>query len=206
MKAKKVLLVVDVQNDFCPKGALAVPEGDSIIPAINRYIRIFQKRGLPVLFTRDWHPLKTGHFKDFGGIWPRHCIQNTRGAAFCAGLRLSRKPILLYKGMEPDKDSYSAFHAEDQAGSSLFKILRRIGAEEIYIAGLATDYCVKFSTFDAIKKGFKVKVLTDAVKGVNLKPDDSKDALRKMKQAGAGFVTIKSIIRSLPAGRQGGKE
>jgi len=193
MRLKKVLLVVDVQNDFCPKGALAVPEGDKIIPAINRYIRIFARKKLPVFATRDWHPRKTKHFKAFGGLWPEHCVQNTKGAQFHPKLRLPKEAILLYKGMDPKKDSYSTFQAKDRQGRGLRQLLRKLGVKEIYIAGLATDYCVKFSAFDALKLGFKVKILMDAIKGVNLQPQDSEEAIREIVKRGAKKITLKDV-------------
>jgi len=193
MKAKKALLVVDIQNDFCPAGALGIPEGDKIVPLINKYLKVFAKKKLPILVTRDWHPAKTGHFKDFGGIWPAHCIQNTPGAAFHPALKLPAGVILLYKGMDPLEDSYSAFHAEDTSGRSLLKILRMLGIREIYIAGLATDYCIKYSTLDALKNGFKVKILSDAVKGVDLKPKDSQKALKEIIKKGAKKIELKDL-------------
>jgi nicotinamidase/pyrazinamidase len=193
MKLKKALLIVDVQNDFCPSGALGVPEGDKIVPVINKYINIFRKKKLPIFLTRDWHPVKTKHFKDFGGIWPVHCIQNTRGAAFHPKLKIPPNAILLYKGMDPGKDCYSSFHAEDERGIDLAKLLKMLGIKELYIAGLATDYCVRFSTRDALKHGFKVKILIDAIKGVNLKPDDSEKAIKAMVKKGAKKITLKNM-------------
>jgi len=193
MKSKKALLIVDVQNDFCPGGALGVPEGDKIIPVINKYIKIFTKEKLPIFLTRDWHPIKTKHFKDFGGIWPVHCIQNTKGAAFHPKLKLPKDAILLYKGMDPHKDAYSSFQAEDVRGMAFPKLLKIFGVKEIYIAGLATDYCVRFSAHDAIKQGFKVKILTDAIKGVDLKPNDSRNAIKEMLKKGAKKITLKNL-------------
>lgn len=193
MKVRKALLIVDVQNDFCPGGALAVPEGDKIAPTINKYIKIFAKNKLPIFASRDWHPVKSKHFKDFGGVWPAHCIQDTKGAAFHPKLRLPKEAILLYKGMDPNKDSYSCFQAEDQRGMGFLSILKLFGIKELYIAGLATDYCVKFSTHEALKQGFKVKLLTDAIKGVNLKPGDSEKAIKGMVKNGAKKITLKDI-------------
>jgi nicotinamidase/pyrazinamidase len=190
MKSKKALLIVDVQNDFCPGGALGVPEGDKIIPAINKYIKIFAKKKLPIFTTRDWHPAKTKHFKDFGGVWPAHCVHNTTGAAFHPKLKLPKAVILLYKGMDPAKDSYSVFQAEDTSGTSFLNLLKILRINELYIGGLATDYCVKFSAFDALKNGFKVKLLMDAIKGVNLKPDDSEKAIKEMVRKGAKKITL----------------
>lgn len=197
MKLKKALLIVDVQNDFSPKGALAVPKGDKIIPAINKYIKIFAKRKLPIFATRDWHPRKTRHFKKFGGVWPVHCIQNTKGSEFHPKLRLPKEAILLYKGMDPKKDSYSAFHAQDRNGMGFSGWLKILGIGELYIAGLATDYCVKFSTHDAIRQGLKVMLLMDAIKGVNLKPRDSEEAIKEMVEAGAKKITLENAEEKL---------
>lgn len=191
MRLKKALLVVDVQNDFCPGGALAVPEGDKVVPNINKYIKIFSKKKLFIFASRDWHPLKTKHFKDFGGMWPVHCIQNTRGAAFHPELKLPKEAILLYKGMDQEKDSYSAFQSEDVNGASFLNLLNILGVKELYICGLATDYCVKSSTIDALRKGFKVKLLLDAIKGINLKTRDSKAAIKEMVSLGAKKLTLK---------------
>lgn len=193
MKLKKALLVVDAQNDFCPGGALAVPQGNKIIPNINKYIKIFSKNKLPIFVTRDWHPKKTAHFKKFGGVWPVHCIQNTEGAKFHPKLKLPKGAILLFKGMDPEKDSYSAFQAEDIRGMVLPTLLNILGTKEIYIGGLATDYCVKFSSLDALKNGFKVGLLMDAIKGVDLNPGDSQRAIKEMMKNGAKKIDLKSI-------------
>ncbi len=194
---KKALVAVDVQNDFCPGGALGVRQGDKIVPAINKYIKLFSKRRLPIFATVDWHPKKTTHFKEFGGVWPLHCIKNTKGAEFHPKLKLPKEAILVYKGMDPEKDSYSAFQAEDQNGMRLPSLLKILGIKEIYIAGLATDYCVRFTTADAIKSGFKVKVLVDAIKGVNLKPGDSEEAIKEMVKNGAKKITLKDVENNL---------
>ncbi|MBI5144855.1 MAG: bifunctional nicotinamidase/pyrazinamidase [Candidatus Omnitrophica bacterium] len=195
MKTKKALLIVDVQNDFCPGGALGVPEGDKIIPKINKYIKIFSKDKLPIFATRDWHPVRTRHFKDFGGSWPVHCIQNTRGAAFHPQLKLSPDIILVYKGIDPQKDGYSAFEAEDDRGIDLVRLLKKLGIKEIYIGGLATDYCVKFTALEALKQGFKVKILLDAIQGVNLKPKDSEEAIKLILKKGAKKITLKDLLK-----------
>lgn len=190
---KKALLIIDVQNDFCPGGALAVPEGDKIVPILNKYIKIFSKNKFSIFVSRDWHPIKTKHFKDFGGIWPVHCIQNTTGASFHPKLKLPNKAIILSKGMNPQKDSYSAFQAEDISGISFANLLKRLGIKEVYIGGLATDYCVKSSALDAIKFGFKVKLLIDAIRGVNLKPDDSEKAIKEMTKRGVKKITLREL-------------
>lgn len=193
MKSKKALLIVDIQNDFCPGGALNVPEGDKIITNINKYIKVFSKKKLLVFASRDWHPVRTKHFKDFGGLWPVHCIQNTKGASFHHDLILPGDVVFLYKGMDPGKDSYSVFQAEDSRGMRFEKLLNIFGVKELYIGGLATDYCVKFSTIDALKKGFKVRLLIDAMKGVNLEPGGSEMAIKEMVKLGAKKITLKDV-------------
>jgi len=191
VKFKKALVIVDVQNDFCPGGALGVPQGDKIIPAINKYIKVFSSKKLPIFVTRDWHPVRTKHFKDFGGVWPVHCIQNTRGAAFHPKLKLPKEAIFLYKGMDPEKDSYSAFQAQELNGTGFAHLLKLLKVNELYICGLATDYCVRFSTLDALKHGVKVKILIDAIKGVDLKKGDSQKAIKEMIRKGAKTLTLK---------------
>ncbi|MEI6631043.1 MAG: bifunctional nicotinamidase/pyrazinamidase [bacterium] len=191
MKNKKALLIVDLQNDFCPAGALGVPGADKIVPAINKYIRVFSKKKLPIIVSADWHPIKTRHFKDFGGRWPAHCIHNSRGAQFHPKLKLSKETILVYKGMDPEQDSYSVFQAEDRNGRRFSTLLKILGVDELYVGGLATDYCVKYSVKDALKSGLKVKLLADAIKGVDLKPKDSELAIKEMTGLGAKVIKFR---------------
>ena len=191
MQGKDGLIIVDVQNDFCPGGALGVQNGDEIVPILNRYIDKFRAAGLRVIATRDWHPERTSHFKRYGGVWPDHCVQGTPGAAFHSNLRLASDIIVMSKGMGADEDSYSAFHGKDESGTSLAEVLQGFGVERLFIGGLATDYCVKQTALDALSQGFKVVVLRDAIRGVNLAPDDSEKALREMLAAGA--VSLASI-------------
>ncbi len=200
LKLKKALLIADPQIDFCPGGALGIKDGDKIIPAVNAYVRSFAQRQLPVFITRDWHPKKTNHFRAYGGIWPKHCVHDTKGAAFHPGLRLPKEAIILSKGMDPDRDSYSAFHAYDHNNKELHHLLQIFGVTELYVGGLATDYCVKYSVLDALKYGYKVYVLLDATKGVNLKPQDSEEAILQMLAAGAKTMTLHNIrpARSKP--------
>jgi len=195
LKLKKALLIVDVQNDFCPGGKLAVPEGDKIVAVLNKYIKIFSQKKLPIFFSRDWHPQKTTHFKKFGGLWPIHCVQNTKGARFHPKLKIPKEAIVISKGMDPKKDSYSAFDGEDRYGQSLYNILVILGIKELYVGGLATDYCVKETVLEALKRGFKVKVLLDAIKGVDVKAGDSLRAIEQMKQNGAILIDFKKIIQ-----------
>lgn len=188
-------MVVDLQNDFCPGGALAVKEGDRIVAILNRYIKAFSKGKLPIFATRDWHPRVTKHFKQYGGPWPRHCVQNTKGAEFHPKLKLTKETVILSKGMNPDIDSYSAFQAFDSNGAELFYLLKLFGVNELFIAGLATDYCVKWSCLDALKYGFKVNLLIDAVKGVNVNKKDSDEAIEEMKKSGAKVIGFKKVSK-----------
>lgn len=195
IKPKRALLIVDVQNDFCPRGALAVPAGDKVVPVLNKYIKIFSQNKLPIFASRDWHPKQTKHFKDFGGLWPKHCIQKTKGARFRLDLKLSKKVIILSKGMDPQEDSYSAFQAVDNKGIAFFKLLKKFGINELFVGGLATDYCVKLSVLDALKLRFKVKLLTDAIQGVNIKAADSQKAIKEMLAAGAQKINFKKFSK-----------
>ncbi len=194
LKLKMALLVVDVQNDFCPGGALGIHEGHKIIPILNEYINFFEKENLPIFVTRDWHPNVTKHFKQFGGIWPKHCVEGSPGAQFHPELKFPKEAFVMSKGIDPEKDSYSAFHATDLNGTVLANLLNFFGVKEIYIGGLATDYCVKHSAFDALKDGLKVFILTDAIAGVNLQPEDSSIALEEMVSRGAKKTISKNLF------------
>lgn len=185
MNERDALIIVDVQNDFCPGGALAVAGGDQVVPVLNRYIERFTKAGLAVFATRDWHPAKTNHFKAFGGPWPVHCVQGTRGADFHAGLAIGVDVTVLSKGMAADEDSYSGFQAVDSNGTALADLLRRRAVRRIFVGGLATDYCVKQTVLDGLKLGFDTVLLGDSIRGVDLQPADSEQAIRAMTEAGA---------------------
>ncbi|MCM2358904.1 MAG: bifunctional nicotinamidase/pyrazinamidase [Geobacteraceae bacterium] len=186
-------LIVDVQVDFCPGGSLAVPGGDTIIPVINRYIELFRKKGIPVFASRDWHPVVTSHFVQYGGLWPPHCVQGSEGARFHPLLRLPADVTVVSKGMDPDKDDYSAFHAVTEQGEPLPEKLRELGIARLYLCGLATDYCVRASALEGVKQGLAVTVLKDAVKGVNLKPGDSSRALKEIVKAGGELADLAEI-------------
>ena len=196
------LLIVDVQNDFCPDGKLAVPEGDIIVPVLNKYISLFVRNRWPVFASRDWHPKKSAHFKAFGGQWPEHCIKDSPGAKFHPVLRLPPDAIILSKGMDPDKDSYSAFQAVDSRGNEFPHLLKTFAIKELFVGGLATDYCVKWSVLDALKFGFKVMLLTDAIRGVDLKPKDSEAAIEEMVNLGAKKMTFEKLSRMLAEERK----
>ena len=186
----KALLIVDYQNDFCPGGALAVPQGDTIVRALNKYIDYFCRKRWPIFASRDWHPPETSHFKDYGGVWPAHCVQDTNGARFHPKLRLPKNVHVISKGMSANKDSYSAFQGEDSKGQEFLEVLRKRNVSELFVGGLATDYCVKSTVCDALKFGFKAYLLIDAIKGVNLKLQDSQRAIEEMVQAGAQKMTL----------------
>lgn len=183
--AKSALIIVDVQNDFCPGGALAVTDGDQVVAVLNRLIPEFERAGLPVIATRDWHPQRTRHFNTHGGIWPPHCVQGTQGAEFHADLALGKGAVIVSKGTAENADSYSGFDGVDARGIGLADLLRGRGVERLVVVGLATDYCVKQTVLDGLQKGFRVVVLEDAVRGVNLNLNDARQALDEMKRAGA---------------------
>lgn len=188
MQGKAALIIVDVQNDFCPGGALAVAGGDEVVPVLNRCIERFTSAGLPVVASRDWHPPKTSHFKNYGGVWPVHCVRHTAGADFHRELKLGTNTILVSKGSAADEDSYSAFQAKNDAGVPLGELLRQLDVARLFVGGLATDYCVKHTVLDGLKAGFEVVVLGDAIRGVNLQPGDSEAALAEMRAAGAATL------------------
>ena len=198
MGNRAALLVVDVQNDFCPGGALGVPDGDAIIPRVNRTVALFTRRGLPVLFTRDWHPRQTKHFKEFGGAWPAHCIQGTKGARFHPDLQVPKGSLILSKGMDPEVDSYSAFQAFTDRGRDLESALHELDVDELVVCGLATDYCVRATALDALRRGMPVRVLRDAIRGVDIKPGDSEIAVKEMRVHGARFAESRAFARRLP--------
>lgn len=182
MSKKRALIVVDVQNDFCPGGALAVAQGDQVVAPLNKLIEEFLERGEPVFKSRDWHPEKTAHFTAYGGTWPVHCVQNTPGAEFHPQLIDDLHIRVISKGLG-DEDTYSAFDSTDLALQ-----LRRLGIEEVWVGGLATDYCVKHTVLDGLKEGFRVKALEDAMRPVELKSGDGERAIVEMRNAGAEIV------------------
>jgi len=181
----KALVVVDVQNDFCPGGALAVPDGDAVVPVLNKYIDDFRRRGLPIFVSRDWHPKVTKHFKEYDGTWPAHCVQDTEGAAFHPGLKLPKEAVVLSKGTDPDTEGYSVFSARDDKGAAFETLLAARSIKQLTIGGLATDYCVKETGLEALDKGYEVFILVDAVRGVNVKPGDADKALAELASRGA---------------------
>ena len=190
---KRALIVVDVQNDFCPGGALAVAHGDEVVAPLNKLIEEFLERGEPVFKSRDWHPEKTKHFAAYGGTWPVHCVQNTKGAEFHPDLIDDMHIRVVSKGLG-DTDCYSAFDETD-----LVLQLRRLGVEEVWVGGLATDYCVKSTVLDALKEAFKVKALENAMRAVEVSPGDGAKAIEEMRSAGAEIVSTDSSLSSTSA-------
>ncbi len=194
IKRKSALVIVDLQNDFLPGGALAIPQGDAILPKVNAYTEAFRKRGLPIIATRDWHPPETTHFQVKGGVWPIHCVQGTPGAEFHPDLALPEGTIIVSKGMGADEDAYSAFQARDEHGRTLPELLRAMGVRHLYIGGLALDYCVKFTGLDAAREGFGCTVLLDATRAVNLQVHDAELALEELVRAGADIAVFERLI------------
>ena len=188
---KQALIVVDVQNDFCPGGTLAVPHGNEVVEPLNKQIDEFLRRGAPVYKSRDWHPATTKHFAVYGGTWPVHCVQNTEGAEFHPGLRDDPRITVISKGLG-DTDCYSAFDETDLASQ-----LYSQGIEEVVVGGLATDYCVKNTVLDALKHGFKVKALENAMRAVELQPGDGERAIEEMRAAGAEIVSTDNTQQSV---------
>jgi nicotinamidase/pyrazinamidase len=173
------LIVVDCQNDFCPGGALAVPDGDAVIEPINDLAR----KASFVVATRDWHPPDHGSFAERGGRWPVHCVQETEGAQLHPGIDLERIDAIINKGQRPDTEGYSGFD-----GTELERLLRDRGAEDVHVAGLALDYCVKATALDARQAGFDVVVHRDATRAVEAEPGDADRAVEELREAGVKVV------------------
>lgn len=178
----KALFIVDLQNDFCPNGALPTPKGDIIIPVINKIMDKFDF----VLASKDWHPENSEHFNK----WPRHCIQNTHGAEFPAGLNAEKINKVFLKGTSDKDDGYSAFEATNE---NLADYLKRNDIDELYVTGLTAEYCVKQTVLDALKKGFKTYVIKDRVEGIYQHENDVENAFEEMKKAGAIILTSEDI-------------
>jgi len=193
MPTSSALLIVDVQNDFCPGGALPVPDGDQIVPKLNEYIRLFQAADRLIVASRDWHPRETTHFVSGGGPWPPHCVQGTEGAAFHPDLELPDSALVLSKGMGDREDAYSAFQARDENGQSLADFLRQAAVRHVYIGGLALDYCVKASALDAVRAGLGTTVLIDATRAVNVQPHDAELAIEELVRARVRLATIELL-------------
>ena len=198
---KKALILVDIQNDFLPGGALAVPCGDAVIPVANNIIKNFSD----VIATQDWHPSDHGSFaSQYSGkepgelielngltqvLWPDHCVNNSEGAAFAPDLNTEKITRVFQKGMNKDVDSYSGFFDNSKrSDTGLGDYLKSRRITDVFIMGLATDYCVKFTALDACSLGFKTHLITRGVRGVNINIGDSEKAIDDMKNAGITIV------------------
>jgi len=179
------LLLVDPQNDFCPGGSLAVADGDAVMPVLNAWATAAQRAGVPIFVSRDWHPPRTTHFKEYGGVWPAHCVMGTPGADFHPNLRVPPDAVIVSKGMGETEDAYSAFAARDDSNTLLGALLKARNVNHLYIAGLATDYCVKNSALDGLAHGLGVTLIADGMRAVNLQPTDGEQALADMQAKGA---------------------
>ena len=182
------LVVVDVQNDFLPGGSLAVPHGDDVVPILNHYLTAFERAGLPVFATRDWHPVDHCSFHARGGPWPPHCVQGSRGAAFAPGLAFPPSTEIVSKDTSRAQDTYSGFE-----GGDLDRRLRAHGVRRVFVGGLATDYCVLHTVKDALARGYAAVLLTDAIRAVNVEPDDGRKAETEMIRLGATPLRHESL-------------
>ncbi len=203
----KALILVDLQNDFCPGGALAVHEGDQVIPIANRLIPQFEL----VVATQDWHPANHGSFAavhymkrpgmviDLNGLdqvlWPIHCVQESFGAEFHPTLNQAGITKIFPKGTDKGIDSYSGFFDNGKRKSTgLSEYLKSEGVTQVFVLGLAADFCVKFTSLDAVSEGFETYLIQDATRGVNLNPDDTENAFREMNEAGVNLISSSSML------------
>ncbi|TVQ21638.1 MAG: bifunctional nicotinamidase/pyrazinamidase [Spirochaetaceae bacterium] len=202
---RAALLIIDVQNDFCPGGALAVEDGDAVVAVANAVAPGFGR----VVATRDWHPaghvsFASRHGRQIGStasidgveqvMWPDHCVQGTRGAEFHPDLDVRPIDLIVHKGTRANLDSYSAFFENDhRTPTGLEPYLKGLGIGEVFVCGLATDYCVYFTVMDAVKAGFTTRVIADAVRGVDLPDGNVERTIREMKSAGVAFIDSAEI-------------
>jgi len=181
------LLVVDVQNDFCAGGALAVDGGEQVVPVINDWIRRAVDAEITIVATRDWHPADHRSFTEQGGIWPPHCVRGTPGAEFHPALTLPSGTVVVSKATTADVDAYSAFD-----GTGLAETLRARSVDRVIVGGLALDYCVKATALDAIAAGFEVQLLGEATRAVDVRPGDGRRAIEELREAGVKIDGVKS--------------
>jgi nicotinamidase/pyrazinamidase len=186
--AGDVLIVADVQKDFLAGGSLAVPEGDRVVPVLNRYLTAFTRRALPIFLSRCWHPPDHCSFRERGGPWPRHCVAGTPGAEFAEGFEIPGAAVIVSKATRRDRDAYSAFE-----GTELHENLRRVAARRLFVGGLTTDYCILNTVRDARARGYPTFVLGDGIRAVNVQPDDGRKAEEEMASRGATFIRLESL-------------
>jgi nicotinamidase/pyrazinamidase len=187
-RAGDALIIVDVQNDFLPGGALAVPHGDEVVSPLNRYAAFFERQGQPVFATRDWHSPDHCSFREQGGPWPAHCVAGTKGAQFAPKLALPPDARVMSKATTPDQDAYSGF-----GGTDLDAMLRRENVHRVFVGGLATDYCVLNTVKDARKLGYVAVLLQDAIRAVDVSSGDGRRAQEQMQRLGALPADLESL-------------
>lgn len=188
LRVGDALVLVDVQFDFLAGGSLPVPSSDEVIPALNRCVAAFHRAGLPVVATRDWHPRDPSSFQHQGGPWPPHCVAGSHGAELSTRLILPPQATLVSKVTAPQTGAYSAFE-----GTDLDDLLRKSGVTRLFVGGLATDYCVLHTVCDALKRGYQVVVLLDAIRAVDLHAGDGERAIADMRKAGATTANSSDI-------------
>lgn len=193
LESGDILVVTDMQNCFLPGGSLPVTEGDSIIGPLNEALDVFSASGLPVIFTRDWHPPDHCSFRVRGGPWPAHCVQGTEDAAFSRKLHVPAGKIVISKAADPDKEQYSAYYGRDEAGATLADNLRELKVRRVFIGGVATEYCVYNTVLDMLKDGYDVYVFADGVKPVDVNPGDGTASLEKMEERGARLIRARQL-------------
>lgn len=189
-RTSDALVVIDVQRDFLPGGALAVPEGDEVVGPLNRYVRLFAARSLPVFASRDWHPADHCSFVEQGGPWPPHCVAGTSGAQFAPELQLPADVHIISKATQPDREAYSDFSADDFVDR-----LRRQGVRRLFAGGLATEYCVLATVRDALARGYRVVLLVDAIRALEARPGDGRRAIDEMTRLGALAANWEDMAR-----------
>lgn len=188
LEANDALLIIDVQSDFLPGGALAVAAGENVIAPLNAYVALARRHGVAVYASRDWHPIDHASFQRHGGPWPEHCVAGSAGAQFAAALQLPHDAVVISKGCTAQSEGYSAFEH-----TALAEQLRAAGIKRLLIGGLATDYCVLHSVRDALAAGFAVLLLADAIAAVNIHVGDDERSISEMMELGAGVVTIEAF-------------
>jgi nicotinamidase/pyrazinamidase len=184
------LIVVDVQRDFLPGGSLAVPQGDAVVPVLNGYLDLFQAHGLPIFATRDWHPSNHCSFRVRGGPWPAHCVAGSYGAEFALGLKLPPSVTVISKATDAKQDAYSGFQ-----NTELDQKLAAAGIHRLFVGGLATDHCVLNTVKDALALGYRVLLLEDAVRAVNVRPEDGGNAVAEMVHLGAKPIRAEALVQ-----------
>ncbi len=197
MSTRIALVIVDVQNDFCPGGALAVNDGDRVVPVLNDYARKVRRAGGDVFASRDWHPTDTMHFQAQGGPWPPHCVQNTHGAEFHPDLDLPADTVIITKGDDRRDHGYSAFDGTAPDGRRLAAALEADDVGRVLIGGLATDYCVLNTALDARRHGFDTVLLLDAIAGIDVEAGDVARAVDRMMRVGVRTAVLETVPEEL---------